>query len=53
MFNETAVVQFFNNYEHVMGCYAFTADIRINVNETGIKLVFPTPKVTTEKKEAI
>ncbi|KAF2888034.1 hypothetical protein ILUMI_18139 [Ignelater luminosus] len=50
VFNKTAVTVF-DNYERVMVRYNFTPDRIINLDETGVNTVLPTPKVLAEKKQ--
>lgn len=50
-FNKTAVAEFFNNFERVMLRYKFTPDRIVNLDETGINTVLPTPKVLADKKQ--
>ncbi|GBP05882.1 hypothetical protein EVAR_5164_1 [Eumeta japonica] len=50
-FNKTAVVVLFNNFERVMLRSKFTPDRIVNLDETDINTVLPTPKVLAEKKQ--
>lgn len=50
-FNKSAVTQFFDNYERVMSKYQFAPDRIINLDETGITTVLPTPKVLADKRQ--
>lgn len=50
-FNKTAVAEFFDNFERIMLRYKFTPDRIVNLDETGINTVLPTPKVLAEKKQ--
>lgn len=50
-FNKTAVTEFFDNYERVLLRYNFPPNRIINLDETGVTTVLPTPKVLAEKKQ--
>lgn len=50
-FNKTAVAEFFDNYERILTRYNLSPDRIINLDETGVNTVLPTPRVLAEKKQ--
>ncbi|KAG5876261.1 hypothetical protein JTB14_022284 [Gonioctena quinquepunctata] len=50
-FNESAVDEFYTNYEILLARQDFTPDRILNSDETGITTVLNTPKVLAEKKQ--
>jgi hypothetical protein len=47
-FNETNIMEFFNNYEPTLKSWEFTADRVYNINETGVSTFIQSPNIVAQ-----